>query len=292
MATDASAATLFCFGLGYSAGRLAECLAATGWRIAGTAQRDERLAELRQTGIAAWRLDELPEAALADATHVLVSIPPAESGDLVLHNCGAALAAARRLRWIGYLSTTGVYGDHGGGWVDETTPVTPTLARTARRARAEADWLAFGHERGVATQVFRLAGIYGPGRSVLDDIRAGRAQCIERPGQWFSRIHVDDIVQVLRAAMTEKCAFEIFNVCDDEPAAPADVVRFGCALLGVPPPPAIPFERAGLSEMAKSFWADNKRVRNERIKSALGVKLLYPTYREGLGSLTRSSAGS
>ena len=281
---------MFCFGLGYSAQALAQLLMAKGWSVAGTARRPERLAELEAQGITATDFDAL--ASLQGVSHILLSIPPGPDGDPVLLRHSALLAkAAPALRWIGYLSTTGVYGDHGGAWVDETTPTKPGSERTRRRAAAEQAWLAFGTAQGIKTQVFRLAGIYGPGRSVLDDIRAGTAQRIIRPGQMFSRIHVADIARILQAAMTGSSKAEIFNVCDDEPAASADVVAFGCHLLGLAPPPEIPFEDAGMSSMALSFWADNKRVRNDRIQAELGVTLTYPTYREGLTALTMPSAG-
>jgi nucleoside-diphosphate-sugar epimerase len=195
------------------------------------------------------------------------------------------LAAASNLRWIGYLSTTGVYGDHGGALVDETTPAAPTSERAERRVAAERDWLAFGQERGIKVQIFRLAGIYGPGRNVLDDIRAGTAKRIVRPGQMFSRIHVEDIAAALRAALDSQSDSAIFNVCDDEPAPPAEVVTYGCELLGVAPPQEIAFEQAALSPMAMTFWADNKRVDNRLMNRELGISLLYPTYREGLKAL-------
>ncbi len=220
-------------------------------------------------------------------THLLLSIPPEEAGDPALLRYHAALRAAPSLRWIGYLSTTGVYGDHGGGPVDETTPLAPTSERAHRRARAEQEWLDFGAGQGVAVRIFRLAGIYGPGRSVLDDIRAGTARRIVRPGQLFSRIHVEDIAQVLLAAMTGESTAPVLNVCDDEPAAPAEVVAYGCGLLGVEPPAEIAFEKAEMSPMALTFWRDNKRVDNSRMKRELGIALRYPTYREGLLSLTR-----
>lgn len=286
--------SLFCFGLGYSALALARRL--PGWRRSGTTTREDKLTELRAAGIEGFLFDpehHLPEHALLGVTHLLISIPPGAAGDPALEQCGALLElAAPSLQWIGYLSTTGVYGDHQGGWVDESTPTNPSSARSRRRVEAEQAWLAFGHAHAIRTQIFRLAGIYGPGRNVLTDIRAGRAQIIERPGQLFSRIHVDDIALILAAAIASDCRDEIFNVCDDEPAASGEVIRYGCELLGVAPPPAVPFEQAILSEMAKSFWADNKRVRNERIKRELGVTLLYPDYRRGLTALTRTLAGS
>jgi nucleoside-diphosphate-sugar epimerase len=284
----------FCFGLGYSASHLAGILLGEGCRVAGSVRRPERQAALAPLGVRAARFDEdhdLPDDALAGVTDLLISIPPEAGGDPVLARCAAALAgAAPSLRWIGYLSTTGVYGDHGGGWVDENTALRPSSERARHRVGAEQAWLGFGAAHGVKTQIFRLAGIYGPGRSVLDEIRAGTAKCIVKPGHWFSRIHVGDIAQVVRAAMLGRSSATIFNVCDDEPAASADVLRFACALLAVDPPPEIPFAQAELSPMALSFWADNKRVRNQRLKEELGIRLMFPTYREGLTALTSSSA--
>ena len=266
---------LFCFGLGYTAGHLARALPA-GWQVAGTVRHEDGRANTQIFG------DAIDFAAI---THLLLSIPPEEAGDPALLRYHAALMASPTLRWVGYLSTTGVYGDHAGGLVDEATPVAPTSERAHRRVRAEREWLDFGAAKGTRVQIFRLAGIYGPGRSVLDDIRAGTARRIVRPGQLFSRIHVEDIVQVLLAAMTGESTATIFNVCDDEPAAPAEVVAHGCGLLGVEPPPEIPFEKAGLSPMALTFWRDNKRVDNSLMKRELGIGLRYPTYREGLSAL-------
>jgi nucleoside-diphosphate-sugar epimerase len=184
------------------------------------------------------------------------------------------------LTWVGYLSTTGVYGDRGGAWVDEADAVAPTMARTRRRVAAEGHWLA----SGLPVHIFRLAGIYGPGagRNALDAVRGGRARRIVKTGQVFGRVHVDDIVQVLRASIARPNPGAIYNVADDEPAPPQDVIAFACQLLGVAPPPEMPFEAAELSPMARSFYADNRRVCNARIKRELGIKLRYPTYRDGL----------
>ncbi len=275
---------LFCFGFGYSAAALARALAQENVTVAGTTRDPEKAEALFSRDVEAFPFDgtaPMGEGALDGATHVLVSIPPDASGDPVLRHHARDLAQARP-RWIGYLSTTGVYGDRGGGWVDEGSALRPTAERTRRRVQAELQWLRFGDRAGVPVHVFRLAGIYGPGRSVLDELRAGRARCIDKPGHLFSRIHVDDIAMVLTAAMARPNAGDIFNVCDDEPAAQAEVVAFGASLLGMDPPPLVPFADAGLSEMARTFWADDKRVRNDRLKRALGVTLTYPTYREGL----------
>lgn len=273
--------SLFCFGFGYTAGYLARTLP-EGWQVGGTVRHKDGRPGTQLFGDA---LD------LSPITHLLLSIPPEEAGDPVLLRYSHTLEAAKNLRWIGYLSTTGVYGDHGGATVDEATPTAPTSDRARRRVIAEQEWSAFGAERGITVQIFRLAGIYGPGRNVLSDLRAGTAKRIVRPGQFFSRIHVEDIAAVLRAALQADGGSAIYNVCDDEPASPAEVVTYAATLLGVEPPPEIPFEQAALSPMALTFWADNKRVDNRRMKEELGVELIYPSYREGLKALfTRPSA--
>ena len=284
--------TLFCFGLGYTASVLARALKAEGWRILGT-RRPGDTDKARPSDVAeplifdrAHAIADAPTL-LAGATHLLSSVPPDEAGDPVLDVYGADIAASRNLRWIGYLSTTGVYGDRAGAWVDETAPLHPTGERGRRRVAAETRWLDLGGRSGAPVHVFRLAGIYGPGRSGLDAVRSGRARRIVKPGQVFSRIHVADIAQVVRASMARPRPGAIYNVCDDDPAPPADVITFACELLGVSPPPPVPIEQAELSEMALSFYADNKRVSNDRIKQELGVRLLYPSYRDGLTALLK-----
>ena len=284
---------LFCFGLGYTAGRLADAVASEGWSIAGTGRtaREDR-------GRTVYRFErgaplDRPGTALAGATHLLASIPPDADGDPALGvHADDIAAAAPTLGWIGYLSTTGVYGDHGGAWVDEDTPPTPTGDRSQRRLDAENAWMAFGREHGIAVQVFRLPGIYGPGRSQFDAVRSGRAHCIDKPGQVFSRIHVDDIVATLRASMDRPRAGAVYNVADDLPAPSHEVTAFACELLGVEPPPLVPFAQAELSPMARSFYADNRRVRNERIKTELGVTLRHPDYRAGLRAILTAAASA
>jgi len=291
-----AAARLFVFGLGFSALALARGLLAEGWRVAGTCRGAEKAAALAAEGIETFRFDGEapladPAAALAGTTHLLASVPPDRAGDPVLRAHAAEIAALESLRWIGYLSTTGVYGDHAGGWVDETTPVTPNTERGERRAEAERAWLALGRDGGPAVQLFRLAGIYGPGRNQLETVAAGTAKRILKPGQVFSRIHVEDIAAVLRASIARPNPGAAYNLCDDEPADPAEVVAFAAGLLGVEPPPPIPFEQAELSPMARSFYADSKRVSNRRIKEELGVALAYPSYREGLRALLQARRG-
>lgn len=274
---------LFCFGLGYSAEILAGRWLRRELAVAGTARDPARLAELTAIGVESFPFDRdrrLPPDALGNVTHLLVSIPPDADGDPVLDAAESDIRAALPgLRWIGYLSTTGVYGDRGGALVDETTPPDPISPRTRRRAEAERRWQALG------AHVFRLAGIYGPGRSALDDARAGTARRIVKPGHVFSRIHVEDIATVLEASMARPRPGAVYNVCDDEAAPSAEVTAYACALLGLEPPPEIPFDPAHLSPMALTFWTGNKRVSNRLMHDELGVRLAYPSYREGLESL-------
>jgi len=276
---------LFCFGLGYSALALADLLRPRGWRIAGTCRTEEKRAALETRGIEAFLFDRDrpladPARALGGTTHLLSSVPPDQAGDPIIDQYGADLRQLRGISWTGYLSTTGVYGDRQGAWVDETSALTPSGTRGQRRLDAERAWLGLAPP----AHLFRLAGIYGPGRSAIDTVRGGRARRIDKPGQVFSRIHVDDIATVLLASIDRPNAGAAYNVCDDDPAAPAVVIAEACNLLGIAPPPVESFEqaKATMSAMAISFYDDNKRVRNDRIKRELGVVLKYPTYREGL----------
>lgn len=277
---------LFCFGYGYTASHLARALRARGFAIRGTVREPE---ERTEDGVALWRFAREhpladPARALAGVTHLLLSIPPDSLGDPVFDRHLGDLQALSTLRWVGYLSTTAVYGDRGGDWVAEEDEPTPRLPRAVARLRAEQAWLS----SGLPVHVFRLAGIYGPGRNSLVALLEGRAHRIVKPGQLFSRIHVDDLVQVLVASMRRPHPGRIYNVCDDEPAPPQDVVSYAAALLGIEPPPEQPFESAELSPMARSFYADNRRVCNRRICQELGVRLRYPSYREGLTALLAS----
>ncbi|MEA2781618.1 MAG: hypothetical protein QOK29_3162 [Rhodospirillaceae bacterium] len=287
---------LFCFGLGYTAEALARRLVGEGWQAAGTCRDEKRQAELRAVGIEAWLFDrdrplEELDTCLAGTTHLLSSVPPDDVGDPVIDVHGPALARLAGLAWIGYLSTTGVYGDRDGGWVDEESELRPTGKRGRRRVAAEAAWMELWRRRGLPVHLFRLAGIYGPGRSALENLARDRAQRIDKPGQVFSRIHVDDIATTLNASMRHPHAGAIYNVCDDDPAPPAEVVAYAADLLGVPPPPLVPFAEARLSEMALSFYDDNKRVSNALIKRELGVELAFPDYRQGLQSILKSRSG-
>jgi nucleoside-diphosphate-sugar epimerase len=290
----ARANRLFCFGLGYSALTLARRLIAKRWRVAGTVRSDEKARALAAEGIEAFAFDRghaLDPSALAGATHLLSSVPPDDKGDPVLDAHGADLLRLEGVKWTGYLSTTGVYGDRGGEWVDERASLRPSGKRGAARVAAEEAWRALGRV-GHKVHVFRIAGIYGPGRSALDTVREGRAKRVVKPGQVFGRIHVEDIATILEASIAKPEADAIYNVADDEPAPPQDVIAYACALLGVEAPPEIPYDAAAkdMSEMARSFYAESKRVANRKIKDELGVKLAYPDYRVGLKALLEAGA--
>jgi nucleoside-diphosphate-sugar epimerase len=285
---------LFCFGLGYSAEVLARRLGSQGWRVAGTCRSPERQAELGAAGVEAWLFDRsqpLAGAALDGTTHLLSSVPPDRQGDPVLDLCTEAVGHLPGLAWVGYLSTTSVYGDRAGGWVDEASALEPSGERGRRRVAAEAGWLELGRRHGPPVHVFRLAGIYGPGRSPFDKLRAGTAQRIAKPGQVFGRIHVEDIAATLIASMARPDPGGVYNVCDDDPAAPEAVVAYAAELLGVAPPPLVPLVEADLSPIARSFYEDSKRVSNQRIKRELGVNLAYPDYRGGLRSVLAAEGG-
>lgn len=287
------ARTLLCLGYGYTARALARRLAAAGWRIAATARTPEKAAMLRADGVGAHLWDEkgVDPAAFEGADAVLISTPPGAEGCPAFAAAAGPLArGAHGVSWIGYLSSNGVYGDHGGAWVDEKSPLHPSTERARARLAAEAAWAAQARGHGLPLVIFRLPGVYGPGRSALDALREGRARRIFKQGQVFNRMHVDDIATALEASLAKPRAGALFNLSDDEPAPPQDVIEYACDLLGVAPPPLVPLEEAGLSAMAKSFYADNKRVRNDLMKQALGVALAYPTYREGLRAIL--SAGN
>lgn len=281
---------LFCFGLGYSANRISERLAERGWQISGTSTREAGAQALRERGYCGYvfdgraRVSEIAHA-LQEATHVLLSIPPGARGDPALLHHGEDIARAASMRWIGYFSTVGVYGDTGGGWVDEATPAEPGSDRGKARLAAEGAWRALGLSSRKCVNVFRLPGIYGPGRSAIEDVLNGTARRIVKQGQVFNRIHVEDIARAVVAAIDTPREDRVYNVTDDEPGPPQDVVAYAAALLAVPCPPDLDFETASLSPMARSFYGECKRVSNARLKSELLPELAYPTYREGLAAI-------
>lgn len=273
--------TLLSLGHGYSARALARRLIPQGWRVIGTTRTEDGMDALRDEGVEPLLWPGAPLGpALAEASHMLMSIAPGDAGDPVLGVHAAEIAAARP-RWVGYLSTTGVYGDHQGGLVDEATPLAPSTRRGEARVAAEAAWQALG----LPLHIFRLAGIYGPGRGPFEKVRNGTARRIIKPGQVFSRIHVEDIAQVLEASIRKPNPGAVYNVCDDDPAPPQDVIGYAATLLGMPEPPAIAYDEAEMTPMARSFYAESKRVSNARMKEELGVVLRYPDYRTGLQAL-------
>ncbi len=277
-------------GCGYVATRLADGLREEGWRITATVREEAAAATLRGRGFGVCLFDgaaPLPRRAWEGVTHVLSSIPPDAEGDPALRALTEDLCrAAPHLRWVGYLSTVGVYGDHGGAWVDEATPCRPVSARGKRRLAAERAWLDLRERCRLPVHVFRLPGIYGPGRNPLRKALEGaRKALVVKEGQVFSRIHVDDLVSALVLSMNAPCPGAIYNVVDDEPAPPHEVALFAHELLGLQPPPLVPFEEARLSPMARSFYGESKRVSNEKLKRDLGWNPRYPTYREGLRAL-------
>jgi|AntRauTorcE11897_2_1112592.scaffolds.fasta_scaffold02503_4 nucleoside-diphosphate-sugar epimerase len=280
---------LLCFGYGYTAHLLAEALKPYDWDIIGTTTDPDKKKQLRTQGINSLVFDSDhaltdPYTTLADVTHILVSVPPSARGDVVCDLHGEDIAQMKNLEWIGYLSSTGVYGNRDGQWVDETAMPAPTSRRGTLRYMAEQEWRNLFDEYHLPIHFFRMSGIYGPGRSALDSIRAGNSRRIDKPGHAFNRIHVDDIVQTLIASMNKPNPGTIYNLADDHPAPSHEVIAYACTLLGLDVPPLIPFEQVDMAPMVRSFYADNKRVKNTRIKEELGVTLLYPDYQSGLSA--------
>lgn len=276
--------TLFSFGHGFSARALTRLLIPQGWRVIGTTRSADKAESLRASGVEPVLFPgDLPPEGLSEATHLLISAGPDAEGDPVLRALRPEIEKlAPRLEWAGYLSTTGVYGDHQGDWVDESTPLTPSTRRGKWRVAAESEWQSIPD---LPLHIFRLAGIYGPGRGPFAKVRKGTARRVIKKGQVFSRIHVEDIAQVLAASIAQPNPGAIYNLCDDDPAPPQDVITHAAELLGLPLPPAVDYETAEMTPMARSFYAESKRVRNDRIKDELGVALLYPDYRTGLQAL-------
>jgi hypothetical protein len=277
---------LFCFGLGFTARTLAHDF--PDLKVMGTGRSPSPNSAEDPVPVFPFRRDFPVEdfsARARDVTHILLSIPPDDQGDPVFDIMGKQICALPSLQWIGYLSTTGVYGNLDGDWVDEDSPYNPSGARGRRRMDAENSWMSLFNSVSLPVHIFRLPGIYGPDRNALVSLQNGKARRISKPGQIFSRIHVEDIAAILMASMNRPNPGSIYNVADDEPAPPAEVVTFAAELLGVEPPPLLDFETADLSPMARSFYADSKRVSNNKIKAELGIQLKYPTYREGLTAL-------
>ncbi|MGV3693498.1 MAG: SDR family oxidoreductase [Paracoccus marcusii] len=278
------------FGHGYSAGFLTPLLTARGWQVTGTTRDDpDRVAAAGAVPLLWPGSEDALRTAIAQADAILVSTAPGPDGDPVLAAFRDDLARARP-RWLGYLSPTGVYGDRDGGWVDEDSVLDGSGPRGQARIAAEGAWQDLARAQGLPLHIFRLAGIYGPGRGPFQKVRDGTARRIIKPGQVFSRIHVEDIAQVLLASIDAPDPIGIYNVCDDDPAPPQDVIAHAATLLDLPLPPAVPFDQADMTPMARSFYGDSKRVRNDRIKRDLGVTLHYPDYRTGLAALLAQGA--
>jgi len=286
---------LFCFGYGYTCDYLGYELKNTkksksfpmSWTLAGTTRDAEKKQELAARGVKPYLFDfnkPIPDPLymLRDVTHILISTPPSDDGDTSFLMHAQDLLKLPNLEWVGYLSTTGAYGDHNGGWVDETTEPRPSTKRGSRRYRAEEQWLSMYEHHDMPVHIFRLAGIYGPGRSALDSVRAGIVRRLDKPSHAFSRVHVDDIVQVLIASMLNPAPGEIYNVCDDAPAPSHEVIDHACNLLGIKSPPLQSIDEVYLAPMTMSFYAETKRVRNDKIKKALGITLKYSDYKQGL----------
>lgn len=287
--------SLFCFGFGYTAHALADRIAPNGVRLAGTTTSADKAKAMAEIGVSAriWTGGDIDPSWLDEINALLISVPPGAVG------CPAFIAAQKAIadrctkwRWIGYLSTNGVYGDHDGAWVDETTPLRATSDRAKCRIAAERQWLDFAARSELPISVFRLPGIYGPGRSAIDTVLAGKARRIFKEGQVFNRMHVADIAAALEAAMKHPLIHDIYNLADDEPSPPQDVIEYASELLGRPVPPLLPIEEVEMSPMAKSFYGDNKRVSNQRIKEAFGLSLRFPTYREGLKAIAEAITGN
>lgn len=279
------------FGHGYSAGYLTPLLVARGWQVIGTTRSHPDRVEAAGATPIIWPGDETHlRADIATADAILISTAPGPDSDPVLAAFHDDLSRARP-RWLGYLSTTGVYGDRAGAWVDEDSLLDGSGPRGQARIRAEAAWRDLAEDAGLPLHIFRLAGIYGPHRGPFEKLRNGTARRIIKPGQVFSRIHVEDIAQALLASVEAPDPGAIYNLCDDDPAPPQDVIAHAARLLGQPPPPEIPFGEAEMSPMARSFYADSKRVSNARIKDRLGINLLYPDYASGLAAILRAETG-
>jgi len=275
------------FGFGYVAQYLYRALSNEDYVFSISVRDAKKQKELLKQGIHSFLFADPKdqENIFAGVTHALISIPPNANGDPVYRAYYSLIKECSTLEWLGYCSTTGVYGDHKGEWVNEESALNPSSVKAQNRLIAEQQWLDAGKKDQIPIQIFRLSGIYGPGRSVIDRMSSGRVQRIEKPGHYFSRIHVEDIVQVMRASFSHGQAGDIFNIADDCPAASSDVIDFAAQLLGISPPPAIPFDKAELSQMAQQFYQDNKRVSNDKMTEILRVELKYPSYREGLHAI-------
>ncbi len=281
---------LFCYGFGYSCDYLSHALLdqpEQSWKISGTTRDAEKQELLKERGINAHIFKPNcpltdPVFLMRDVTHLLISTPPDDAGDPTFLSYADDILQIPNLEWVGYLSTTGVYGNRDGGEVDETSELRPSSKRGSRRVKAEEQWLSLFKSKQLPVHIFRLSGIYGPGRSALDSVRAGLARRIFKENHQFGRIHVEDIANVLIASINNPAPGEIYNVNDGHPAPSHDVIEYACELLKRPVPPLVNFEQANLPPMARSFYMDNRIMTNKKITEELGVTLKYPSYKEGL----------
>ncbi len=285
---------LFCFGFGYSCKYLVqELLRHDEWIVSGTTRDFEKRAQLKSMGFNIHIFDyniplHDPIRILQDVTHILVSTPPSDEGDPTFNAHMQDILELPNLKWLGYLSTVGTYGDRGGGWVDENSELRPSTKRGSRRMNAENQWLSLYNSHNIPVHIFRLAGIYGPNRSALDSVRSVIARRVDKPGHYFNRIHIDDLVQTLIASMYNINAGQVYNICDDMPVPSHEVIDYACKLLGLESPPLIPFDKVDLAPIHQSFYADNKRVRNDKIKKELGISLKYENYKKGLEAILKA----
>lgn len=278
---------VFFFGFGYVAAFVAMKLETLGCKISGTTTNKEKKEFMEARGYNSYLFSRnrmIPDilSVMSDVTHIVLAIPPDGEGDLVFDMYANDLAYIKNLQWIGYLSATSIYGDHEGAWVNEDTVPSPTSRRGSLRLKAEEDWKSYYSSDNLPLHIFRLAGIYGPGRSALDSVLSGVAKRIDKPGHVFNRIHIDDIVQTLVASMMQPNPFSIYNLSDDDPAPSHELIQYTCNLLGLETPPLVPFTQTDIAPIMRSFYKDNKRLRNDKIKDELGIKLLYPDYKSGL----------
>ena len=283
--------SLFCFGLGFAAQALAKRISVQEFTVSGSCRTIDKKGTLEELSVFPFDGTHATEeicGALSQTTHLLVSIPPQPSGDVVLQKFSSQIAECKNLEWVGYISSTGVYGDTQGEWVDESSPLQPLTELNERRVEAENGWLNMVKENGCPVMVFRCGAIYGPGRNLLISVKQGSARRIKKPGLVFSRIHVEDLAQTLEASIKNPRPGEVYNVSDDEPSPPSEAVEYACKLLNITPPPLIPFESADLSEIARGFYLNCKRVGNKKIKEDLGVKLKYPNNKSGLDAIFKT----
>lgn len=276
---------LFCFGLGYVGTALSESLLQSGWKVSGTVRTEDKRAKLIAKGFEVFCEQELAaiESAIQSASHILITVPPTREGDASLLAHQSIVSALPDLRWLGYLSSTIVYGDKQGAWVDEETPVAPNNDRGHRRVQAEQQWMS----SGLAWHIFRIAGIYGPTRNAMIKLQNGTSRAVAKKEHVSCRIHIDDIVAALTASMTSPDSGNIYNLADDEPTANHEVIRYAAQLLGIGAPKVTPIEDANLSPMALSFYDGCRRVSNDKVKRELSIRLKYPSYRQGLKAMAQ-----